>query len=172
MVGRSAREGSVSSRLRCSSETLGAAAPIDHLRLVDLVAQIGDGGQARRVADRAVDVDRPSADAADEVVMVVSNPVLEARRRPGGLDASEEALVGQDSEGVVHRLARDGADLGPHDLSDLVRRAVRSSGHRPQDGQTLGRDLEAVPAEKVGWIGVRLHGHESNISPILDSVKM
>ena len=52
------------------------------------------------------------------------------------------------AEGVVHRLARDGADLGPHDLVDVVRGAVRPVGHRPQHGQTLGRDLQAVPAEQ------------------------
>ena len=59
-----------------------------------------------------------------------------------------DALVGEDAEGVVHRLAGDGADLGPHDLVDVVRGAVRPAGHRPQHRQALGRDLQAVPAEQ------------------------
>ena len=80
--------------------------------------------------------------------MVVADPVLVARRRPGGLDAPEEALVGEDAERVVDGLARDGADLGPHDLVDVVGGAVRPVGHRPQHGQPLGRDLQAVLAEE------------------------
>ena len=38
------------------------------------------------------------------MVVVVADPVLEAARRPGGLDTQEEALVGEGPEGVVHRL--------------------------------------------------------------------
>ena len=83
-----------------------------------------------RVADRAVDVDHPAAGAADEVVVVVADAVLVAGRRAGRLDAPEEAVVGEDGEGVVDRLARDGADLGPHGRVDVVGRAVRQVGHR------------------------------------------
>ena len=64
---------------------------------------------------------------------------------------SDEALVGQESQGVVHRLARDGPDLGSHHIGNVVCRAVRSTRHRPQDGQALGRDLHAVPAQKISW---------------------
>ena len=53
-----------------------------------------------------------------------------------------------DGEGVVHRLAGDRADLGPHDLVDVVGGAVRSVGHRPQHGQALGRDLQAVATQQ------------------------
>ena len=132
---------------RCR-DTVGAAAPVDDLGLVDLVARVVGGRQARGVADRAVDVDHPAAGSADEVVVVVADPVLVAGRRPGRLDAPEEALVGEDAEGVVHRLARDRTDLGPHDAVDVVGGAVRPVGHRPQDGQALGRDLQAVLAEQ------------------------
>jgi hypothetical protein len=38
------------------------------------------------------------------MVVVVADPVLEAGRRPGGLDAPEEAPVGEGPEGVVYRL--------------------------------------------------------------------
>jgi hypothetical protein len=57
------------------------------------------------LADCAVNIDHPAAETADQVVMVVASPVLVARRRPCGLDASDQTLVGQDGEGVVHRLA-------------------------------------------------------------------
>ena len=56
------------------------------------------------------------------------------------------------AEGVVDRLARDGADLGPHDLLDVVGGAVRPVGHRPQDGQALGRDLQPVLAEQRSFV--------------------
>ena len=37
--------------------------------------------------------------------------------------------------------------LGPHDLVDVVGRAVGPVGHRSQHGQTLRRDLQAGLAE-------------------------
>ena len=97
----------------CCRCALGAPAPVDDLGLVDLVARVVGGRQARRVADRAVDVDHPAAGPADEVVVVVTDPVLVAGRRTGGLDAPEEALVGEGREGVVHRLPGDGTDRRP-----------------------------------------------------------
>jgi hypothetical protein len=86
------------------------------------------------------------------MVVVVADSILIARRRPGGLDASNEALGDQKPKGVVDRLAGDGTDLGPHGLGDVIRGAVRSTGHRPEDGKTLGRDLDTVLPKKVGWI--------------------
>ena len=47
---------------------------------------------------------------------------------------------------------RDGADVGAHDRGDPVRGAVGLARERPQHGDTLGRDLEAVFLEEVGWI--------------------
>jgi hypothetical protein len=65
------------------------------------------------------------------MVVVVTDPILVAGRRPVGLDAPDEAVVGQDPEGVVYRLMRDSTDLGPYDLSDVVCRAMLSNGYRP-----------------------------------------
>jgi hypothetical protein len=39
------------------------------------------------------------------MVMVIADSVLVPRRRPGGLDAPKQALVGQNRERVVDRLA-------------------------------------------------------------------
>ena len=69
------------------------------------------------------------------------------------------------AEGVVHRLAGDGADLGPHDLVDVVGGAVRPVGHRPQHGQTLGRDLQAVLAEQRIVVDGCLPGHRGKPNP-------
>ncbi len=90
--------------------------------------------------------------AADEVVVVVAHPVLVPRRRSGGLDASQEPGVGERAEGVVHGLARDGADLGADDPVDVVGGAVGPLGHGSQDGEPLGRDLHAVAAQAGGFV--------------------
>ena len=153
---------------RVSGEALGAAAPVDHLGLVELETRVVGRGQARHGTDRAVDVDHPAARAADQVVVVVAGPTLVPRRRPGGLDAPDEAPVGQDAEGVVHRLAGDDADLGPHGPGDVVRRAVRSTGHRRQNGQSLRRDLDTVATwREIGRVSYMV----LSISPIVDCVK-
>jgi hypothetical protein len=149
------------------SETLGATAPVHYLGLVDLVTRVVVRGQTRRGADCAVDIDHPAASAAGQVVVVVTGPTLEARRRPGGLDAPNETLLGKDAEGVVHRLTGDDADLGPYGLGDVVRSAVRLTRYRRQNRQALGRDLNAVLAEEIGWIVT----HNWRIRPISDSVK-
>jgi hypothetical protein len=54
------------------------------------------------------------------MMVVVTHPILEASRRAGGLNAPDQPLGNQDAERVVHRLERDGADLGPHGLANAV----------------------------------------------------
>ena len=55
-----------------------------------------------------------------------------------------EAFGDQDAERVVHRLERDGADLGPDGLGHRIGRDVGLTGDRPQDSQSLRRDLNAA----------------------------
>src|SRR5262249_59552588 len=66
--------------------------------------------------------------------------------------APEESPLDQHPEGVVHRLSRDGADLGANVLGDVVGRAVGPTRHRPQHGQALGRDLDTTFAKEVGGV--------------------
>ena len=134
-------------------ETIRTAPPVGDLGLVDLVAAIVDGRETRRGADRAVDVDHAAADSTDQMVVVVADAILEARRRPGGLNAPDQALGDQQAQGVVHRLQRDGADLGPDDLGHGVGRDVRLTRDRPQDRQSLGRDLDAAFTKESCRIG-------------------
>ena len=140
------------------------AAPVDDLGLVDLVALVVGRRETGRGADRAVDVDHAAADAADQMVVVVADPILEASRRPGGLDAPDETLGDQDAEGVVHRLERDGADLGPDDLGHAVGRDVGLTRDGPQDSQSLGRDLNAALPKKVSRADV----HSRSLPPHLE----
>ncbi len=57
-------------------ETVGAGPPIDDLRLVDLEPRVGTGRQARSLANRAIDVARFPTSSADQMVVVVTDPVL------------------------------------------------------------------------------------------------
>ena len=85
-------------------------------------------------------------------MVVITHSVLVARWRPGGLDAADDALVGKGRKGVVHRLKRDGTDVGPYDRVDVGRGAVRSVRHRPQDSQTLCSDLHTVLVKDGGFV--------------------
>ena len=153
---------------RGTGQAIRTAAPVGDLGLVDLVALVVGRRETGRGADRAVDVDHAAADSADQMVVVVADAILEARRRSGGLNAPDEALGDQDAERVVHRLQRDGADLGPDGLGHGVGRDVGLTGDRPQHRQSLGRDLNAVLTKKVSRIG----GHTNHtISQDLDRLK-
>ena len=129
-------------------EAIRTAPPVGDLGLVDLVAPVVGRRETRGGADRAVDVDHAAADSADQMVVVVADAIFEASRRSGGLNAPDQAFGDQHAEGVVHRLQRDGADLGPDDLGHAVGRDVRLTRDRPQHRQSLGRDLNAAFTKK------------------------
>jgi len=83
------------------------------------------------------------------MVVVVADPILEASWRPGRLNAPDQAFGDQDGEGIVHRLERDGADLGPDDLGHAVGGDVGLTRYRPQDGQSLGGYLDTALSKEV-----------------------
>ncbi|HPW54576.1 MAG TPA: hypothetical protein PLP31_02475 [Thermoanaerobaculaceae bacterium] len=143
---------------------LRTAAPEDHLCLVDLESTVIGWGEARCDADRAIDIDHPPTIAANHVMVVVTGAILEARRRPGRLDAADQAPLGQDGQSVVHRLAGDDADLGPHGLDHIICRAMWSARHRREHRQALGGNLNTVAAEEVG----RVVAHARSMTPRLD----
>ena len=61
-------------------QAIRTAPPVGDLGLVDLVALVVDRRETGRRADRAVDVDQTAADAADQMVVVVADAILEASR--------------------------------------------------------------------------------------------
>src|SRR5262245_60194245 len=61
-------------------EAIRTASPVRDLCLIDLIAVVVVGGETRRLADCAVNVYHAAAYSADQVVMVVTNSILEARR--------------------------------------------------------------------------------------------
>jgi len=132
---------------------LGTASPIRDLGLVDLEPLIVGRGEARGRSDRAIDVDHAAADPADQMMVVVADAILEAGWRADRLDTPEQPFLGQQAEGVVDRLEGDGADLGPHHFRHAVGGDVGLTSDGTQDGQSLGRDLDAVLTEKIAWVG-------------------
>ena len=145
-------------------QALGTRSPVDHLSLIDLITRIVGGGQARGVADGAVDVDGFSTAATDQVVVVVTDSHLVECRGAGGLDAPDDALVREDPERVIYGLSRYGTDVSTNVTGDVVGHAVGTTRHRPQHGQALSRDLKTVFSQQVGRIV--LHG--SVLSQSLD----
>ena len=136
-------------RLRQAVRT---AAPVRDLRLVDLVAHVVDRRQTRRRAHGAVDVDETAADAADQMMVIVSNPTLEASRGSGRLYAPNQPFGDQNSERVVHRLERNRPDFGPDQFGHSVGRDVGLARDRAEDGQSLGCDLDAVVSKEIGGV--------------------
>ena len=98
------------------------------------------------------------------MVVVVADPILEARRRAGGLNPPDQAFGDQNPEGVVHRLERDGTDFGPDDFGYAVSGDVGLTRDRPQDGQSLGRDLNAALTKELSGVG----GHADSVDQLAD----
>src|SRR6266567_851686 len=92
------------------SGTVGAQAPVDDLGLVDREAVVVGRGQARGLADCAVDVSDDAARPAHDVVMIVPDASLEPGRGAGRLDAAHESRRGERVQGVIHGLQGDMAD--------------------------------------------------------------
>lgn len=147
-------------------DALRASAPVNHLGLIHLVAGSLGGGEARGRADRAVDIHHPAAGATDQMMVVVTGPVLVARGRPRRLDAAEEALLGEEREGIVDSLTGYDPDPGSHHRGHVIRSGMRTTRHRREHSESLGRDLHRVLPKDLRWIH-----HRERISLLLDSVK-
>jgi hypothetical protein len=74
------------------------------------------------------------------------------------LNAPDKTRRDQDAKRVVHRLQRDGTDRGPDGLGHGVGRDMGVTGHRPQDSQSLGRDLNTVLAKEISRVNRHAKG--------------
>jgi hypothetical protein len=102
------------------------------------------------------------------MMVVVTDAIFEASRRAGRLNAPEKAFGDQHSEGVVHGLKRDGADLGPDDLGHLVGRDVGLPRDRPQHSQSLGGDLNTALTKKF----CRVRRHAVSLDQLFGMIQM
>jgi hypothetical protein len=128
-------------------------APIRDLGLVDFVAPVVSCDQTRGSASGTVHIDHAAAVPADQMVVVVADSILEARRRSGGLNAPEQTFGNQDRERVVHRLKRDGTDLGPHGVGDDVGSDVGVARNSAQHCYALGSDLNTPLPQEISRVG-------------------
>lgn len=86
------------------------------------------------------------------MVVIVADAILEARRRTGWLDAPNQAFIGQDGEGVIHRLERNRTDLSPDSHGNIICRDVRLTRNRAPDRQSLRGDLNPALTKKFGRV--------------------
>ena len=68
------------------------------------------------------------------------------------MNAPNQAFGDQDAKRVVHRLERNRADLGPDGFGHGVGCDVGLTRYNPQDGQSLGGDLNAASTKEIGGI--------------------
>ena len=106
------------------------------------------GGEARRSANGAVDVERVATTTTDEVMMIIADPILIPRGRSARLNSTDEILVGQHAEAVVHGLARDGTDNGTDVVRELIGSGMGASRDGLHDGQALGGHVHPRLAQK------------------------
>jgi hypothetical protein len=78
------------------------------------------GGQAGRLADRAVNVSDDAARPADNMMMVITDPSFEPRRAARRLDAADQTRLGQRVQGVIYGLQGDVAHPVTHPGGECV----------------------------------------------------
>ena len=85
-------------------------------------------------------------------MMVVPDPIFVKRCRTSRLNAPEEAPLDKHPESVIYRLARDGTNISTNVPGDSLSRCVWSIPNRTNHGYALGRNGDAVLAERTRWI--------------------
>ena len=107
-------------------------------------------GQARRFADRAVDVGDHAARPAHDVVMVVPDASLEPGRAAGRLDAADESRRGERTDGLIHGLQGDMSQASAHLGSDRLDVKVVTAPDGLEQGDAGGRHPQAGAAQLRG----------------------
>ena len=140
-----------------SGLTGGAQAPVDDLGLIKKETMVVVCGEARGRADGAIDVIHQITPSANEMVMIVSNPVLVAGNRSCGLYPTQEVLLDEDPKCVVHGLTGDRSQLVANGLGDVLSGGVRVASQGFHHGDALSGDLEALISQFVSEVdGVRV----------------
>jgi hypothetical protein len=147
------------------SGTVGAQAPVDDLGLIDLEAVVVGRGQARCVADRAVDVGDRTAHPADDVVVVVPDAPLEPGRAAGRLEATDKPGRGQRVERLVHGLQGNVANPLAHAGGERLDPEVVAVAHRLKQRDADGRHPQPGRAQLVCGGQVRGLVHGANVLP-------
>lgn len=133
---------------------------MDDLGLVKKETVVVVGGEARGRSDGAIDVVHQITPSANEMVMIVSNPVLVAGNRSCGLYPTQEVLLDEDPKCVVHGLTGDRSQLVANGLGYVLSGDVWVASQGFHHGDALSGDLEALISQFVREVdGVRVvHG--------------
>ena len=105
--------------------------------------------KAGRSADRAIDVNHDAASSANQMVVVVTNPILVPGRGAIGLDPAHQVFLDKGGECVVDRLTRYRADDRPNGVGQFVCGCMRMGRYCVHRCQPLGSHLQAVLAKLV-----------------------
>jgi hypothetical protein len=127
-------------------------------------------GQARCVADRAVNVGDRTAHPADDVMVVVPDASLEPGRAAGRLDAAYKPGPGERVERLVHGLQGNVADPLAHAGGERLDPEVVAVAHRLEERDADGRHPQPGPAQLFGGGQVRGRGHAGKPTPLKANV--
>ena len=116
---------------------------------------LAGGGQAGRLADRAVDVSDDTARPAHDMVVVVPDTSLEPGRATDRLDAADELCRGKRVQGLIHGLQGDVADAITHSGGDRLDAEVVTVPDGLEQGDAGGRHPQAGTAQFLGGGRVR-----------------
>jgi len=127
-------------------------------------------GQARCLADRAVNVGDRTAHPADDVVVVVPDPPLEPGRAAGRLNAADQTGRGERVQRLVHGLQGDVANSLAHAGRERLDPEVVAVPHRLEQRHADGRHPQPGPAQLFGGGQVRGRGHGGKPTPVKANV--
>ena len=118
-------------------EALRAGPPVHHLRLINLISRIVHNIQTRRLPGCTIDIDHLSAASTDQVMVIITYPILIPRRRSRRLNPPNQTMLRQSPQSIVNCLTRNRPNLRPHVFRQIIRRAMRTPRHRPQHRNPL-----------------------------------
>ncbi len=87
------------------------------------------------------------------MMVVITDAILEASRRPGRLQSSEKSSCDQHAERVVHRLQRDRADLRPHHFGNPFRGDVGFTRDGSEHREPLCSHLDPMSTKEACRVG-------------------
>jgi hypothetical protein len=142
-----------------------AETPEGDVRLVHQISGVIGGLEARSLPDCAVDIGEAAALSANEVMVIVSDPALEASRASRRFDPPYETRRGERVECLIDGLERHVAEPVAYLGGDRVDVQMVAGAHCVKDGEPSGRHPEPGRAQLGGGV-MRvvplLHGHHRN----------
>ena len=123
------------------------------------------GFKTRRVTDSTVNIENEGAIATHQMMVIVTDAILETSGRTRRLNATNESLISKRTERVVDGLARDRSNLVSHRFGELFRRGMGRGADGFKNRQALRGDLQSTTSQLVfEALGLRRAGHGEHSS--------